>query len=360
MISTFQIGLWAIGAAVVLAVWAYNRWTTRRHLPKRSRPEAAVPTAEEARDPRPASDERQEPTLGEVGVSAVPGATVAEPGLGVPAARTAGLTPALDALVPLALEQVVSGDAVLAALPGTRRVGSKPFSVEGLNATGGDWESPRPGQRYSALQAGVQLANRTGPLNEIEFSEFVVKVQAFADTLAASPDCPEMMQEVNRARELDQFAGMHDAQLTFSVRARRAAWSPGYLTQHASELGFVAGALPGRMVLPAATPGDAPVLVLRYETQVALADDPEQIALREFFLTLDVPHVAREERPFVRMREAAQALAQTMEGLVTDAAGQALGADQMDQIGAELEVLYDALQARGLPAGSPLTRRLFS
>ena len=63
--------------------------------------------------------------------------------------------------------------------------------------------------------------------------------------------------------------------------------------EHAARLGFVAGALPGRMVLPASQPGAAPVLVLQYETQAALSEDPDQTALKEFSLTLDVPHVAR-------------------------------------------------------------------
>src|SRR5687768_17660362 len=56
--------------------------------------------------------------------------------------------------------------------------------------------------------------------------------------------------EVSRGRELDQFAGAHDAQLGFTLRARQAAWSPGFVHQHASRFGFVAGAIPGRMVLP--------------------------------------------------------------------------------------------------------------
>jgi hypothetical protein len=272
--------------------------------------------------------------------------------------------PALDALIdviaPLALETEVSGEAVLAALPATRRVGSKPFAVEGLPSQGGDWESPRPGQRYRALQAGVQLANRAGPLNDIEFSEFVVKAQAFADAMGATPDFPEMRAEVARARELDAFASGHDAQLGFTLRARRAAWSPGYVAQHASRLGFVAGALPGRMVLSAAHPGLPPVLVLSFDPQAAMADDPEQSALREVALSLEVTHVDRAEQPFVRMRQAAQALAEAMDGLVTDDAGAPLGTDTMDRIGADLEALYDALDARDLSAGSAQARRLFS
>lgn len=359
MMSTFQWGLLLMGAAVVLGVWVYNRWTARRFTPRRG---SADPTPTETRPEATLPDtERLEPTLCGVPVASDDPQTEGHNSLGLPGTvRAPALLPTLDVLVPLALEQVVSGDAVLAALPGSRRVGSKPFAVEGLHSANVSWEPPRTGQRYTALQAGVQLANRAGALNNIEFSEFVVKVQAFADALGATPDFPDMVQEVGRARELDQFAGDHDAQLMFSVRARRAAWSPGYLVQHAAALGFVPGALPGRMVLPASAQGAGAVLVLQYETQAALADDPEQTALRECSLTLDVPHVAREERPFVRMREAARSLARAMEGVVTDANGQPLSEEQLDHIGADLEGLYDALEARELPAGSALARRLFS
>lgn len=376
--SSLQIGLLLIGALVIVAVLAYNQWTTRRNAPRRSPlkgaadAEATMDTPEGLLDV--VSGDRREPVLGEgapvegapAGLDgshpggAVEGGAESVPMVAGVAAKPAQLDPLVDAVASLSLEHQVSGDAVLAALPGTRRVGSKPFMVEGLNAASQEWEQPRVGQRYTALQAGVQLANRMGALNEIEFSEFVVKVQAFSDVLGAAPDFPEMMQEVARARELDQFASAHDAQLGFTVRARRASWSPGYLAQHAAQQGFVAGALPGRMVFPSSQPGGAPVLVLQFETQAALADDPEQTALREFNLTLDVPHVPRSESPFVRLRECATALAKAMEGVVTDDSGQPLHSDAMDRIGADLELLYDTLDARELAAGSALSRRLFS
>ncbi len=356
MFSALQWGLIALGVAVVAAVVLYNRWITARLQPRRARPapeEGGMPGAED-----PVLDERLEPVLHQA-PGAEPGEAPAAPRPPTPLA-TPLLDAQFDAIVQLTADGVVSGDAVLAALPGTRRIGSKPFFIEGRPVDTQDWEFPKAGQRYTELRCGIQLANRIGALNEIEFSEFVVKMQAFADALQLAADFPDMMQEVARARELDQFAGAHDAQLSFTLRAIRAAWSPGYLTQHAARLGFVAGALPGRMVLPASQPGAAPVLVLQYETQAALSEDPDQAALREFSLTLDVPHVPRAERPFVRLRESAQALAASMEGVVTDDAGQPLNSDAMDRIGADLEALYDALEARGLPAGAPLTRRLFS
>jgi hypothetical protein len=280
--------------------------------------------------------------------------------LNASAERKPMLDALIDVITPIEPETAVSGDAVLAAMPGTRRVGSKPFGVEGLSDINGEWEIPRLGQRYHLLQAGVQLANRAGALNDIEFSEFVAKAQTFADAIGAATDFPDMRAEVARARELDAFASGHDAQLGFTLRARRSAWSPGYVAQHATRAGFVPGSLPGRMVLPGSEQGQAPILSLSFDAHAAMAEDPEKSALREVTLSLEVTHVARSEQPFVRMRQAAAVLAESMDGVITDDAGQPLSTDTMDVIGADLESLYDALDSRDISAGSPQARRLFS
>lgn len=342
--SSLQISLAVVGGVVLAAVVAHSAWTSRRNLPRQALP------------------------ADEGGSAAAPRAESGPQGAGFDAPATApllaGRRPGLDALIdviaPIATEGVVSGDAALAAMPPTRRAGSKPFAVEGLNAASGEWETPVAGQRYRAFQAGVQLANRTGHLNEIEYSEFVMKAQAFADVLNGTPAFPEMIEEVARARELDQFASNHDAQLGFTLRARGAGWSPGYVQQHALRLGFVPGGLPGRMVLPSIVAGIPGILVLSFDPQAALSEDPEQSVLRKITLSLDVPQVARVERPFVRMREAAITLAAGMDGLITDDNGEVILVDALDGIGARLEQLYDTLDERDLPAGSPQARRLFS
>ncbi|WP_048440711.1 cell division protein ZipA C-terminal FtsZ-binding domain-containing protein [Caenimonas sp. SL110] len=338
--SSFTIGLAILGGLVLAALVAWNTWSSRKNTPRQ--PEVFdVQTEPSELHPR------QDPVFD------------VEPEMLLPEKKP-GLDALIDALTTIALEGPVSGDAALAAMPSTRRAGSKPFAIEGLNEATGQWEVPRAGQRYSSFQAGVQLANRTGALNEIEYSEFVVKVQAFADAVNGVAEIPEMLDEVARARELDQFASEHDAQLGFTLRAKNAAWSPGYVQQYASRLGFVAGAIPGRMVLPATGAGAPPVLGLSFDTQAAMADDPAQSALRELTLSLDVPHVHRSEQPFVRMRDAAIALAASMEGTITDDNGQVIRSEGLDVIGADLEKLYDTLDARDLSAGSPQARRLFS
>jgi len=144
------------------------------------------------------------------------------------------------------------------------------------------------------------------------------------------------------------------------VRTRGAAWSPAYVQQNAAQLGFVLAAMAGRMVLPAGSTALVPLLTLNFDAQAALADDPEQSAVRELMLALDVPQVERSECPFIRLREAALALADSMDGVVTDDRGVPLVAAALDLIGTELESLYDVLEQRDLSAGSALARRLFS
>jgi len=344
--SSLQLSLLGIGALTLAAVVLYNYWTSRKNEPRKADtlidPMASAPEFESGDAAPP------EPILTDDFTNFL------QP------ERKAQLDALIDVIATLEVDHPVSGDAALAAMPITRRVGTKPFHVEGCSELSGEWEPMVAGRRYSAFQAGVQLANRIGPLNNIEFSEFVLKTQAFADAVGGGANFSDMIEEVARARELDQFASAHDAQLSFTLCARAAAWSPGYIQQHAARLGFVAGVIPGRMVLPSSVPGLPPLLSLTFDTQAAMADDPALSAIREFSLSLDVPQIAREDQPFERLREAARLLSEHMDGVVTDGNAQVLGEDVLDQIAIDLQQLYDALDARELSAGSPQARRLFS
>jgi hypothetical protein len=343
--SSLQLSLLGVGALTLAAVAVYNHWTSRKNAPRQaepsSEPDAVSDGASEVFEPK-------EPVLTD------DFANLPQP------ERKPQLDALIDVIATIEVDHPVSGDAALAALPVTRRVGTKPFHVEGCSEVSGEWEALTAGRRYSAFQAGVQLANRVGALNNIEFSEFVVKTQAFADAVGGSASFSDMLEEVARARELDQFASAHDAQLSFTLCAQAAAWSPGYIQQHAARLGFVAGVIPGRMVLPSAVAGLPPLLSLTFDPQAAMADDPALSAMREFSISLDVPQTARADRPFERLREVARLLAEHMDGVVTDGNGQILGEDVLDQIATDLHQLYDALDQRELSAGSLQARRLFS
>jgi hypothetical protein len=338
---SLTVALTIAGVLVLAAVLAHGLWSARRAEPKRTAvgPDMAPPRIEPA---------LQAPT---------------EPATPPDVRRRAAprLDALIDAIMPVAVEQPASGESALLHLPASRRAGSKPFLVEGLDTASGDWEPPSPGRRYSAFQAGVQMANRSGAINEIEYSEFVQKMQAFADAVGATAEPPDMLDVVARARELDAFASGHDAQLAVRLKTNAAAWSVGFLQQHAARHGFQAGAVPGRLVLPG-TGGldEPPVLVLSFDAQAALAEDPSQAAVGSATLALDVPQTAAEVEPFAQWQRVARALAADLDASLVDDAGQPLNLHGFATIGKELERLYDALQARDLAAGSAAARRLFS
>lgn len=355
---TLTMALTIVAVLVVLALVAHSIWMARNAGPRRA--DGELP-----------SHPRVEPGL-EGGVAAPEAAeALAEPDhpgevlpeLRVPPVggrRLARIDPLIDAIVPLTLESPVSGDMVLAHLPPSRRAGTKPFHIEGLNLETGDWEAPAAGRRYNELQAGVQLANRSGALNEIEYSEFVQKVQAFAEAVGAMPDFPDMLEVAARARELDNFASPHDAQLSMVLRANSAAWSVGFIQQSAARQGFVPGSLPGRLVLPSPDAGAPPVLVLGFDPQAALADDPAAAALRDITLSLDVPQTPEAAEPFAAWQEVARALATSMDGTLVDDRGWPITLQHFTGIATDLKTLYAQLAQRDLAAGSAAARRLFS
>lgn len=338
-------------------------WTGRRSQPRRTPPAVGLDEAGGRQDPPLSAAGDGGPSAGapeDVALASAPHPVLPGSNRLSSLRPPARLDALIDAIVSLTLESPVTGDLAVAHLPASWRAGSKPLYVEGLNATTQAWEQPVHGQSYLEFQAGVQLANRAGALNEIEYSEFVQKIEAFAQGVGAMADFPDMLEVVARAKELDAFAQPLDAQLSLVLRARTVAWSLGYVQQTAARHGFIPGVLPGRLVLPGAQDGDPPVLVLSFDPQVALADDPQDAALREVQLSLDVAQTAASAEPFPAWHRAATALAGDMDAVVVDDQGRPVTLHAFDDIGRDLQVLYRTLESRDLAAGSAAARRLFS
>jgi hypothetical protein len=375
---TLSTALSIFGGVVLLAIALQLWWQSRQ-----SKPRQPGDTALQA--------DRVDPSMGGLGGASADGANLAahaggtDPTFGDtvdlaahnddPAAlrvqprKIPRLDALIDAIVPLVLEAPIAGELALAHLPPSRRAGGKPFYIEGLDAESGEWSLLAPGRRYGELQAGVQMTNRSGPLNEIEYSEFMQKVQAFAESVGANvdgADAPDMLEVVARARELDSLTTPLDAQLTITLRSNGVAWGVGYIQQMAARVGFVPGVVPGRFVLPSAEEGAPPVLVLSVDSQAALAAlgesgaPPQASAVRECTLSLDVPQTPVSAEPFPAWHRAATKLANDLDASVVDDQQQPVNLHAFVTIGQELDGLYQQLAKLDLAAGSAAARRLFS
>jgi hypothetical protein len=345
---TLTVALAIVAGLVLALVVAHGAWNARRAGPRQA--QTLQPT------------QRTEPMLPAPVVPDVvrDAAPLVAAGVAATARQGPRIDALIDAIVPLRLESPVSGEFVLAHTPSTRRAGSKPFLLEGLNAESGEWEPVATGQRYSELQAGVQLANRSGGLNEIEYSEFAQTMQTFADNAGAMIELPDMLEVTARAKELDAFAGQHDAQLTVTLRANGVAWSPGYVQQVAGLQGFVPGSVSGRLVLPSGEDHAPALLMLTFDARAALSDEPELAAVHEVTLSLDVPQTPEQAEPFAAWQHAARKLSDDLGATLIDDQGHAVTLHAFSSIGHELKQMYRALESRDLAAGSASARRLFS
>jgi FtsZ-interacting cell division protein ZipA len=282
----------------------------------------------------------------------------------MPAATTISAAPPavvdrrIDCIVPIRLGAPVAGDKVLPLAQRLRRAGSKPVHIEGRPEGGGAWELLQNGVRYDELRAAAQLANRNGPLNELEFSEFVSGVQQFADALDGAPEFPDMMETVSMARELDGFAAQCDAQLSINVLSDGAPWSANYVQAVASQDGLLLSRDGTRFVKLDAK--QSPVFMLQFGDTNFLRDDLTYKGGQMITLVLDVPVADEDILPFRLMCDYAKSLSERIGGRVVDDQRRPLPEAALLAIEKQLMTLYAKLEQAGIPAGSPVTRRLFS
>ncbi len=282
----------------------------------------------------------------------------------LPAATTISSAPPtivdrrIDCIVPIRLGASLPGERILPAAQRLRRAGSKPVHIEGKPEDGGHWELLQNGVRYEELRAAAQLANRNGPLNELEFSEFVTGVRQFADAIDGAPEFPDMMETVAMARELDGFAAQCDAQLSINVMSDGAPWSANYVQAVASQDGLLLSRDGTRFVKLDAKQN--PVFMLQFGDTNFLRDDLTYKGGNMITLVLDVPVADEDILPFRLMCDYAKSLSERIGARVVDDSRRPLPESTLVAIEQQLMKLYAKLEEAGIPAGSPVTRRLFS
>jgi ZipA, C-terminal FtsZ-binding domain len=248
-----------------------------------------------------------------------------------------------DCLVELPLLQASSGDKLLGLTKSIRRAGGKPVAFEGL--LNGHWEGLRYGIAYTRLRAGILLANRQGPLNAMEFSEFTGKLQGLAAQLGVPLDMPDMNALLQRARSLDAMLADCDVQLGLAVDCARAL-STADLSSLAKRLGLFE-----RGNNRFASLSDAGDVIY----SVALGDKTQRLQLM-----FDVPRVHASHNPWWQMAEAANQAATMFEGRITDDSGRELSEQSFRNVAIALEGRQQALQEAGIEPGSTLALRVFN
>jgi hypothetical protein len=255
----------------------------------------------------------------------------------------------IDCVIPMSLPFPMRGEKILPLVQTVRHVGNKPVNFVGQREDG-SWDVISRGSVYTALTAGVQLANRSTALNEIEYSELVARLRQVADELDAEPDVPDMSSVISIARELQQFVNEYDAKLSVNVISKGAPWAVNTLLAALERQGFDLRP-DGRLVMP---DGDGGIL-FSLSTNVTLAAETTS----KLTLLLDVPCVAPTRDGFGAMIACARMLASRLDGIVVDDANQPLTEEALAQIADQVATFYGHMEEANVPAGSIRALRLF-
>lgn len=352
--SELQIGLIALGVLLILLVLGFNWWQDRR---ARSRMQARFPATEQ--DPlfgggheaasRPAADAvRREPGIAEP-VSQDAAAVIS------PVTETDDAEEpdaACEVVIEVHFAEPVRGADLLAAVRDWKMVGRKPVRVFASTDRGRHRSRLNTDESYSALQLAVLLANRSGPLTAIEWSQAWARAQDLADRFDATIEGPDQQVAVDRANKLDAFCATLDAQvgLTLVLQAPRAV---AEVIGVARELGFAAEG--GRLAW--LTDSGATRFTMSRSDGVGFGDGISTVD--RLVLLLDVPRSPEDPRAFGRMVDVGRDVAARLQAELVDDQGKPVVDGMATGIDAQLQTLFRQLDQAGLPAGSERAQRVF-
>ena len=365
--SEFQISLLGIGALVIVAVVAYNKWQDRRiarttsdsfrsgHedvlLAKPTRHgqvEADAPLERDASFPKiddisPDERIRIEPVMS---VGAYPTDTPANLADEV----------SIDHVVFITFSEKVDAEAIL----GAPELASNPrIRWTEISETGGGWLSIRTGSRCTHIRAALQMINRQGVILERDIASFNGGAFALAERLGGVATAEPVAAALLRAKEFDAFCSDVDVQIAVHLVSRDGVPFAGTKLRGLAEAAGMALAVDGQFSF---CNDDGVILysLANKESTAFHAETMRGMTTRGVSLLLDVPRSTGGIATFRAMVITAQRLSQGLNAAILDDNGNPLGDRAFEMIARQLAVLYSDMEARGVAAGSPTALRLFS
>ena len=361
--SRLQLGLIIAGAIAIVAVILYNMWQERR---ARRRAERAFGGgAGDALFEETTGGERREPTFGRLPGDEEEGETVlarakAQP---LPAAEElaavggpeAEISARIDTVAVILADDPVSREQ-LEPLESALSGHTAPVHIEGIVDEQWYPVATAPRGSWRELRVGLQLASRKGPVAQEEIEAFNAAIADFAAQVNAVSQREAPATAAARARELDTFCADTDIEVAVNVVGQfGATFSLARVKQLALDAGLAETAA-GELVRYA-DDGTHAYAIRRFDEPNA---KPSSLHVSGLTFALDVPHVADATAMLGEMFELAARLAGTLGGQLVDDNRRPLTETGLASIRRSLEAVVGEMDAHGIPAGSPLARRLFS
>lgn len=371
MTSDLQVSLLALGALAVAGVFAYNKWQERKarrnaeeafrsdHTDVLLDPQAAEPKLDERLEPvmEPASQGTAD--LDEE-VSAPPGAVPREPLSISPEPPLPVVDPVIDCVVRLEAAEAVAAPVLWQAQLELLRQLTKPVLWLGLNELRGQWDvlSRHSAGTYRRLCVALQLADRRGPLSEVELSLFIDGLRQLSDRFLAVAEFPDAAAALARAKELDAFCAAVDVQIGINIVSNDAAGFAGTKLRGVAEAAGFALQDDGAFHLVDEV-GHTHFTLNNLEPALFAAEEMRALTTHGITLSLDVPRVANGSAAFNRMILTANKIATGLHGAIVDDNRAPLSEQALQVIRGKIAEFQQSMEQRGIAAGGTLASRLF-
>jgi hypothetical protein len=358
-VSDLQLALGGAGLVLVALVIVYNTVQERRARRKAEetfgeRPPDALFEAPARREPTlnaaPAADPVRAPALDET----VPPKKKAEE-LDASGSSTSEISNRIDTVaVVLADDPIMSEQ--LQPLLDALETHPTPTHIEGIVDEQWHPVDSSPRRSWRELRVGLQLANRKGPVTEEEIERFNRTIADFAAAVSAVSQREAPATAAARAKELDGFCADTDIEVAVNVIGQfGATFAIPRVKSLALENGMSETAS-GDLVR--FTPDGHPGFVLRR------FEDPQAKTSTHYYtgltFALDLPQVADAPRVLSEMVTMAGIFASSLGGQLVDDNRKPLSEAGVASIRRSLEKIFQDMEAHGIPAGSPLARRLYA
>lgn len=383
--SELQLGLIIAGVVIVLVVYGFNRYQERQfrrrmeHRFHDKRPADVLLNADAERNP---AEDRLEPHVGsaqaadaeppiESTVESAADAAVEfehanprEAPSVVPATATSRSSAAsagnidyvchVDAAEPIA-------QAPMASFLKSAGLLGKPVVLQGWSIRSNEWvDLPCPSEvPLVRIQAALQLADRSGPVNRVQLSTMRDLVHQLAEQVGVSCDCPDIDAAAQMAVDLDRFCAQVDISIGCNLIPNGSAGLSGTKLRGLLESAGFTLEPSGRFMLRA----EDGVLLMsaeNIEEEPLSADRLRAAPIAGLVFTMDVPKVPASTRVFDRMMELCRHLAQALDATVVDDNRAPLTEAGVKVIRQQLRTVQVAMDTHGIPAGSANSARLFS
>jgi hypothetical protein len=240
----------------------------------------------------------------------------------------------------------------------------KPVRWYGLQSKQSTWEeisldTVDSQNSYVQLKGGLQLADRSGLVTEINLSRFRDMVEDFASQLDAEAKCPDIVDAYTRAIDLDRFCADVDIIIGVNIISKDGGAFVGTKIRALAEASGFRLESEGTFKYRDNETNEVLFSLGNFESAPFLPGNMRTLTTHGITFLLDVPRVEEGEKVFDQMIHIAKLFSSTLNGILVDDNRVPLSENGVKRSRQRLIDIQAAMAAYNIAAGSKTALKLF-